>query len=36
VLNLARMPSGVHVIRRIPGGWRGAADPRREGVARGH
>ena len=35
VLNLARMTSGVHVIRRIPGGWRGAADPRREGVARG-
>ncbi|MDX1376643.1 MAG: gamma-glutamyltransferase [Burkholderiales bacterium] len=35
VLNLARMTSGVHAIRRIPGGWRGAADPRREGVARG-
>jgi gamma-glutamyltranspeptidase/glutathione hydrolase len=35
VLNLARMTSGVHVIRRIPGGWQGAADPRREGVARG-
>jgi len=35
VLNLARMTSGVHVIRRTPGGWRGAADPRREGVARG-
>lgn len=35
VLNLARMTSGVHVIQRRPGGWRGAADPRREGVARG-
>jgi gamma-glutamyltranspeptidase/glutathione hydrolase len=35
VLNLARMTSGVHAIQRIPGGWRGAADPRREGVARG-
>jgi len=35
VLNLARMTSGVHAIRRTPGGWRGAADPRREGVARG-
>jgi gamma-glutamyltranspeptidase/glutathione hydrolase len=27
--------SGVHGIERIPGGWRGGADPRREGVARG-
>jgi len=35
VLNLARMTSGVHLIQRTPGGWRGAADPRREGVARG-
>jgi len=35
VLNLARMTSGVHVIQRTAGGWRGAADPRREGVARG-
>jgi Gamma-glutamyltransferase len=29
------MTSGVHAIRRIPGGWQGAADPRREGVALG-
>lgn len=35
VLNLARMTSGVHAIRRTPQGWRGAADPRREGAARG-
>ena len=35
VLNLARMTSGVHVIQRTARGWRGAADPRREGVARG-
>jgi gamma-glutamyltranspeptidase / glutathione hydrolase len=35
VLNLARMTSGVHAIERTPQGWRGAADPRREGVARG-
>jgi len=35
VLNLARMTSGVHVIQRTPRGWRGAADPRREGAARG-
>lgn len=35
VLNLARMTSGVHAIQRTPQGWRGAADPRREGAARG-
>jgi gamma-glutamyltranspeptidase/glutathione hydrolase len=35
VLNLARMTSGVHAIARTPQGWRGAADPRREGAARG-
>jgi gamma-glutamyltranspeptidase / glutathione hydrolase len=29
------MTSGLHVIRRTPGGWMGGADPRREGVARG-
>ncbi|MCA0451635.1 MAG: gamma-glutamyltransferase, partial [Proteobacteria bacterium] len=29
------MPSGLQAIERIPGGWRGGADPRREGVARG-
>jgi gamma-glutamyltranspeptidase/glutathione hydrolase len=29
------MTSGVHAIRRAPGGWEGGADPRREGVARG-
>ena len=28
-------PSGLHGIERIPGGWRGGADPRREGAARG-
>ncbi len=30
------MTSGVHAIERAPGGWRGGADPRREGVARGN
>jgi gamma-glutamyltranspeptidase/glutathione hydrolase len=30
------MTSGVQAIRREPGGWQGGADPRREGVARGH
>jgi gamma-glutamyltranspeptidase/glutathione hydrolase len=27
--------SGLHGIERIPGGWRGAADPRRDGAVRG-
>ncbi|MGQ0512419.1 MAG: gamma-glutamyltransferase [Betaproteobacteria bacterium] len=27
--------SGLHAIERVPGGWRGGADPRREGEARG-
>jgi gamma-glutamyltranspeptidase/glutathione hydrolase len=27
--------SGLHGIERVPGGWRGGADPRREGVAKG-
>ncbi|QJR12370.1 Glutathione hydrolase proenzyme [Usitatibacter rugosus] len=30
------MTSGLQGIRRVPGGWEGGADPRREGVARGH
>jgi gamma-glutamyltranspeptidase/glutathione hydrolase len=29
------MASGVHAIRRIGGQWIGAADPRRDGIARG-
>ena len=28
-------PSGLHGIERVPSGWRGGADPRREGTARG-
>lgn len=31
----APLESGLHGIERVPGGWRGGADPRREGVARG-
>ena len=27
--------SGLHLIERVKGGWRGGADPRREGIARG-
>jgi gamma-glutamyltranspeptidase/glutathione hydrolase len=29
------LTSGVHAVERMPGGWRGGADPRREGTARG-
>ena len=32
---LAPLASGLHVIERVPGGWRGGADTRREGVVRG-
>jgi len=28
------LTSGVHAVERVPGGWRGGADPRREGRAR--
>jgi gamma-glutamyltranspeptidase/glutathione hydrolase len=29
------LTSGLHGIERTPGGWRGGADPRREGAVRG-
>jgi gamma-glutamyltranspeptidase/glutathione hydrolase len=29
------LTSGLHGIERLPGGWRGGADPRREGAVRG-
>ncbi|HYY61451.1 MAG TPA: gamma-glutamyltransferase [Burkholderiales bacterium] len=32
---LVPLESGLHGIERVPGGWRGGADPRREGVAKG-
>jgi gamma-glutamyltranspeptidase/glutathione hydrolase len=35
VLNFTSLTSGLHGIERIPGGWRGGADPRREGTAAG-
>ena len=35
VVELLPLQSGVHGIERVPGGWRGGADRRREGVARG-
>jgi gamma-glutamyltranspeptidase/glutathione hydrolase len=34
-LRLVELESGLHGIERVPGGWRGGADPRREGVALG-
>jgi gamma-glutamyltranspeptidase/glutathione hydrolase len=34
-VRLVDMTSGLHAIRRLRGGWSGAADPRREGTARG-
>jgi gamma-glutamyltranspeptidase/glutathione hydrolase len=34
-IRLSEMESGLHGIERVPGGWRGGADSRREGVARG-
>jgi gamma-glutamyltranspeptidase/glutathione hydrolase len=29
------LASGLHGVERIPGGWRGGADPRRDGAVRG-
>ncbi len=34
-VELLPLQSGLHGIERVPGGWRGGADPRREGIARG-
>ena len=34
-VRLSEMESGLHGIERVPGGWRGGADPRREGTVRG-
>jgi gamma-glutamyltranspeptidase/glutathione hydrolase len=34
-VQLRALESGLHGIERVPGGWRGGADPRREGVAQG-
>ena len=35
VVESAPLQSGLHAIERIAGGWRGGADPRREGAVRG-
>lgn len=34
-VRLAPLRSGLHAVERAPGGWRGAADPRRDGAAMG-
>ncbi len=34
-IEIRELTSGVQAIERVPGGWIGAADPRREGVALG-
>jgi gamma-glutamyltranspeptidase/glutathione hydrolase len=34
-IETAVLTSGLHGIERVAGGWRGAADPRREGIAKG-
>jgi gamma-glutamyltranspeptidase / glutathione hydrolase len=34
-VQFAEFESGLHGLERVPGGWRGGADPRREGVAVG-
>jgi len=35
VVETPALTSGLHGIERVPGGWRAAVDPRREGAARG-
>jgi len=34
-VQMLEFTSGLHLIERVKGGWRGGADPRREGVPRG-
>lgn len=34
-VRVMEMESGLHGIERVAGGWRGGADPRREGIAKG-
>jgi gamma-glutamyltranspeptidase / glutathione hydrolase len=35
VVEASPLTSGLHAVERLPGGWRGGADPRREGAVRG-
>jgi gamma-glutamyltranspeptidase/glutathione hydrolase len=34
-VEIREMTSGLHGVERVPGGWRGGADPRREGAVMG-
>jgi gamma-glutamyltranspeptidase / glutathione hydrolase len=34
-LQFLPLATGLHALQRVPGGWRAAADPRREGQVRG-
>jgi len=34
-VRMLELESGLHGVERVPGGWRGGADPRREGRVRG-
>jgi gamma-glutamyltranspeptidase/glutathione hydrolase len=34
-ISVHALTSGTQAIERVPGGWRGGADPRRDGVAKG-
>jgi gamma-glutamyltranspeptidase/glutathione hydrolase len=36
VVETTPLTSGLHGMERVPGGWRGGADPRREGTVRGN
>ena len=34
-VRIGDIPSGLHAVRRVPDGWQGGVDPRREGAAKG-
>jgi len=34
-VRIGDIPSGLHGVLRVPGGWQGGVDPRREGAAKG-
>jgi gamma-glutamyltranspeptidase/glutathione hydrolase len=36
VVEATALTSGLHAVERVAGGWRGGADPRREGSVRGN
>ena len=34
-VRIGDIPSGLHGVLRVPNGWQGGVDPRREGAAKG-